>query len=78
MCSIYGVTTVPVLSVGDTLRTWLNGRSIVDASTHTSKLIDKVEEGIVIKPMIEQNSFSLGGRLFLKKRSPVYLLTSDL
>jgi RNA ligase (TIGR02306 family) len=64
---------VPILGWNITLRDWLNGKSIADASTGQSKLIsDKLREGIVITPM-EEMSTDVLGRLILKKRSPEYL-----
>jgi RNA ligase (TIGR02306 family) len=77
ICKKYEVRTVPILSVGKTLREWLNGRTIKEASNHRSTLIDKLEEGIVIKPMLEQYSNILGGRMVIKQRSPEYLAKSD-
>jgi RNA ligase (TIGR02306 family) len=63
---------VPVIACNITLREWLNGRTLQQASNGKSTLIDKIREGIVIKPMREQ--FIMGfGRLFLKQRDPVYL-----
>lgn len=76
ICQKYSIKTVPVLSSGKTLRSWLNGRDINSAATYTSLLIDKLEEGIVIKPMKEEVNKELKGRLMLKKRSAEYLLQS--
>jgi len=77
ICKKYSVQTVPILSVGKTLREWLNGRTVKDASNHRSTLVNKLEEGIVVKPMIEQFSNVLGGRMVIKQRSPEYLAKSD-
>ena len=55
-----------------TLREWLDGRTIAEASTGTSKLIDKLREGIVIKPRYEMYEPHFG-RVIIKKRSPEYL-----
>jgi RNA ligase (TIGR02306 family) len=73
ICNKYNIETVPVLSVGKTLKEWLNGRTVKEASNHRSMLIDKHEEGIVIKPMVEQHSEVLSGRMCIKQRSAVYL-----
>jgi RNA ligase (TIGR02306 family) len=63
---------VPVLSFGITLREWLAGKTIQEASNGTSCLIDKMREGIVIKPLVESYVDKFG-RLFIKQRSPEYL-----
>jgi len=67
--------TVPVLAENVTLREWLNGRTIQEASNGKSKLASKVRrEGIVITPMVEMPDPELPhGRLILKQRSPEYL-----
>jgi RNA ligase (TIGR02306 family) len=63
---------VPILASNITLKEWLNGRTLQEASNGKSILIDRLREGIVIKPMKEQ--FIPGfGRLFLKQRDPLYL-----
>jgi len=63
---------VPIISSGVTLETWLAGKTLQEASHGKSVLIDKLREGIVIKPEIEQ--FISGfGRFFLKQRDPIYL-----
>lgn len=68
---------VPILSAYTTLRDYLKGRPIKEASTGMSVLNpDKLREGIVIRPMTEQTHPKLG-RVILKQRSPEYLLKSD-
>lgn len=68
---------VPVLAKGVTLREWLAGRSIQEASNGMSLLNPNVRrEGIVIKPMTEEYvDFGDGHRqrLIIKQRSPLYL-----
>lgn len=67
---------VPVLAKGITLREWLAGRTLQEASNGKSVLADRLREGIVIKPMVEQKVlWSTGSirRLILKQRSPQYL-----
>jgi RNA ligase (TIGR02306 family) len=63
---------VPCLGCNITLREWLGGKTIIEASNGKSMLIDKLREGIVIKPMVEMRDQKLG-RVILKKRSPEYL-----
>ena len=63
---------VPVIASNITLREWLNGRTLQQASNGRSTLIDKIREGIVIKPMKEQYIVGFG-RLFIKQRDPLYL-----
>lgn len=63
---------VPFISWGGTLRDWLNGRTIKDASNGMSALVYKLREGIVIKPM-EEMALEGFGRVILKQRSPKYL-----
>lgn len=72
----YGVETVPELAINVTLREWLAGRTVREASNGKSLLADTLREGIVIKPMTEQRHNELG-RLFLKQRSPEYLAETD-
>lgn len=67
---------VPNLSKDQTLRAWLNGRSLIEASTGDSGLKNILREGIVIKPLKEQSHSELGGRLILKQISPEYLASS--
>lgn len=69
----YNINVAPVLSVGKTLREWLNGRTIQQASNGQSLIYPTLREGIVIKPMIETYDETLKGRLFIKMRDPIYL-----
>jgi len=55
-----------------TLREFLDGRNAVEASTGRSVLVDKLREGIVIKPEVEMYLQGFG-RVIIKKRSPDYL-----
>ena len=68
---------VPVIAKGVTLREWLDGRDIRDASDGMSLLNPNTRrEGIVIKPMVEELvDFGDGHlqRLIIKQRSPLYL-----
>lgn len=69
ICLSYGICEVPVLFKGnlnltpEQLKEYSNGKSV---------LIDKLREGIVIKPLIEDDLIGFG-RLILKQRSPEYL-----
>lgn len=67
----------PILSRDKTLREWLDGKTIVQASNGESKLYKTLREGIVISPEIEQEDETLGGRLILKQRDPIYLAGTD-
>ena len=68
---------VPCLSQAVTLREWLEGRSIRDASDGKSLLNPRRNrEGIVIVPVREQRHPEIG-RLMLKQRSPRYLAKTD-
>ena len=75
-CNEFGLKTVPILSQGKTLREWLNGRTIQEASNGQSTLIAKPREGVVIKPMVEEAVDGFG-RLFIKQRSPDYLAKTE-
>lgn len=66
------VLHVPVINTALTLREWLNGRTLTEASNGKSKIADTLREGIVIKPMTEQYHPEIG-RLFIKVRDPIYL-----
>ena len=69
--------TVPLLAMDATLRSWLDGKSIRDASNGVSVLLTtQKREGIVIKPMTEGRNEEIG-RLVIKQRSPEYLVESD-
>ena len=68
---------VPPISLGKTLREWLNGRTIREASNGMSLLLPtQRREGIVIKPMVEGRNGEIG-RLLIKQRSPEYLAESE-
>jgi len=70
----FEILTVPTLAFGISLREWLNGKTIREASNGKSLLNpDVLREGIVIKPLEEQYSYELRGRTLLKMRDPVYL-----
>jgi RNA ligase (TIGR02306 family) len=69
----YNIITAPILSVGKTLREWLGGKTVQQASSGKSMLYDTLREGIVIKPMLEQYNSWLKGRMFIKMRDPIYL-----
>jgi RNA ligase (TIGR02306 family) len=73
LCTSMGIAMVPILGQNVLLADWLCGRTIQEASNGTSALLDTRREGIVIRPMREQRSEKLGGRLILKQRSPEYL-----
>jgi RNA ligase (TIGR02306 family) len=70
---------VPILQPpdGTTLRAWLGGRTVKEASNGRSLLADRPREGIVIKPLAEERHPEIG-RLVLKQRSPQYLAKSEL
>lgn len=72
-----GVEIVPIVSVGQTLRSALNGKTVQEFSNGKSVLADTLREGIVIKPEVESYSNDLEGRLIIKHRSSEYLLKSD-
>jgi RNA ligase (TIGR02306 family) len=62
---------------GLTLRTWLAGRTVREASDGKSILCPKKNrEGIVVVPAMEQRNLETG-RLMLKQRSPLYLSKTD-
>lgn len=67
----------PILSRDKTLREWLGDKTIVQASNGESKLYKTLREGIVISPEVEQEDETLGGRLILKQRDPIYLAGTD-
>lgn len=62
---------VPILFRGK-LRDYLNGWSIRDISNGQSVLAPRLREGIVIKPVVEEE-LERFGRLIIKQRSPEYL-----
>jgi RNA ligase (TIGR02306 family) len=75
-CARHGALTVPTISIGPTLREWLAGRSLREASNGRSALADTAREGIVVKPLVEGSHPDIG-RLLIKQRSPDYLAASD-
>lgn len=80
ICNDRGINTPPIVAHGLTLRDWLNGRTIRQASTGPSVIsvgAPILREGVVIKPMQEQRHQKIG-RLFIKQRSPEYLAENDL
>lgn len=68
---------VPTLAYDVTLREWLAGRTLQEASNGKSLLApDRLREGVVIVPMVEQKVEWKNGsikRMMLKQRSPKYL-----
>ena len=71
---------VPVLSCGPTLRQWLAGRTVQQAADGKSAWADRLREGIVVRPLVEQLADFGDGhpqRLILKQRSPLYLAKED-
>ena len=70
---------VPVLCLGErTLREWLGGRTVQQASDGESALkAGARREGLVVKPMTEQYCEALHGRLVIKQRSPAYLAACE-
>lgn len=67
--------TAPVLCRGQTLREWLNGRTLEQAAEQKGvlrKVGSQLEEGIVITPTVETANPQLG-RVILKYRSKAYL-----
>ena len=67
----------PILSSDKTLRQWLDGKTIVEASNGESKLYPTLREGIVITPHVEQDDEVLGGRFILKQRCQIYLSKNE-
>jgi RNA ligase (TIGR02306 family) len=74
VCDDLQLRRVPVLSYSrQTLREWLRGNRLRDASNGYSVLAPNVRrEGIVIKPLREMRDEKMG-RLVVKQRSPIYL-----
>ena len=65
--------SVPILMSGSTLREWLAGKTIQEASNGKSVLNPSIlREGIVITPRQEEYHPKIS-RLILKQRSPAYL-----
>lgn len=73
----FNLQVVPLLESNKTLAEILNGKTIQEYSDGKSTLFKTDREGVVIKPMIEEYSNDLGGRLILKQRSPKYLAKND-
>jgi len=70
--SAFGLNSAPEVAYGVTLRKWLAGRTLKEASNGKSLLLPSIlREGIVIKPFTEQTWSQ--GRLIIKQRSPEYL-----
>ena len=68
----FKLTRAPLLSIGTTLRAWLAGKTVKQASTGPTAFgTGKRREGIVIRPMTESRWAQ--GRLILKQRCPYYL-----
>jgi hypothetical protein len=76
-----GDKVVPCLCLGDTLKEWLDGQTVQEASDGPSRLnLNKKREGVVIKLMKEDRETQLdgfSGRLFIKQRGPKYLAKTD-
>jgi RNA ligase (TIGR02306 family) len=71
------IATAPNLGIFKNLAEFLNGKTIVEASNGKSKLNpNTLREGIVIKPLVEQEIHKFG-RLILKQRDPIYLAGTD-
>jgi RNA ligase (TIGR02306 family) len=72
----YKLSTAPSLGVYANIDEFLNGKTVIEASHGESKLYKTLREGIVIKPMKEQEVEGFG-RLILKQRDPIYLAGND-
>jgi RNA ligase (TIGR02306 family) len=73
----FEIETVPLLANNTTLREWLAGRTLAEASNGISLINPTLmREGIVIRPMVEVRN-DLLGRVIIKQRSPDYLAVSD-
>ena len=72
----YNIDFVPILYVGK-LCDFLNGKTIQEASHGKSKLVDKLREGLVIRPYRDEFSQELDSRLILKHRSEEYLCVTE-
>jgi ATP-dependent RNA circularization protein (DNA/RNA ligase family) len=77
LTSSYDIQIAPVIASNVRLRDWLGGKTIKEAANGKSLMYDTLREGIVIKPMKEQYSGVLGGRLMIKQRDPIYLAKTD-
>lgn len=71
-----GINIVPTIWIGK-LSNWLDGKTLKEASNGKSLLHDTLREGVVIKPLLADETFDRLGRLVLKQRSPEYLAGSD-
>lgn len=70
--NLLAIETVPILAHGITLREWLEGKTVKEASNGPSKINSAtLREGIVIKPL--EDGRWAKGRLILKQHSPQYL-----
>jgi hypothetical protein len=67
---------VPTLTYDMTLREWLGGKTVQQASNGRAAMVDRLREGIVIKPLVEEQIHRFG-RLFIKQRSPEYLSKTE-
>jgi RNA ligase (TIGR02306 family) len=74
--SKHNVLTAPNLGIFDNIDVFLAGKTIIQASNGESKIYKTLREGIVIKPLVEQDIHSFG-RLILKQRDPIYLAGTD-
>lgn len=73
VCKDFELTAVPILFIG-TLGEFVGRRSLAEVSHGWSVLNpEALREGIVIKPVEEEYSQDLRGRLIIKQRDPVYL-----
>lgn len=72
----FKLPTVPILAENITLREWLKGQPLTEASNGTSLLSKRRREGVVIKPMHEDWDDEIG-RVMVKQRSPDYLAKTD-
>jgi len=64
---------VPIIAENVILSEVLNGKTTQEYSHGKSVLnSDTLREGVVYKPMVEQNNDKIG-RLILKTRDPIYL-----
>lgn len=70
-CVDHKLPQVPIVHLGH-INAFKMGRDLVDCATGMSEVIDKLREGIVIKPLAEQEVSGFG-RLILKIRSREYL-----
>jgi RNA ligase (TIGR02306 family) len=73
ICEKYIIETVPVLSTDKTLRELLGEKTIKEFSNGKSVLVDRLREGIVIRPLRERWCPIMKSRLIIKQRSPEYL-----